>query len=324
MGDSLPDAMSPEPTSIDVFATTKDAAAALPALLEKTRQEFVCVGVSFDRCVKDFAPEIERAVARGVRFRFLALSRQADLGQAARQFGQSIDELRTEVEATYAALSGLRNRYGSVVSARFTTRLPTFKLFVSDPGTQESEGILTFYGLATDSPVLPAFRFQNTSASPFHRYYLDIKTFLDGPPNRRVFVVHGHNEARWRELEKLLATWGVEPVVLIEKPDHGASTVIEKFERHAEECVFAIGIFTKDDVVKNSGREYFQARPNALFELGWFFSHLGRKNVLLLLEEGVDVLSDLSGVLQKRFVHRVAERGLEIRAELELAGILSN
>ncbi len=69
--------------------------------------------------------------------------------------------------------------------------------------------------------------------------------------------------------------------------------------------------------MESGGRQYFQARPNALHEFGWFCAHLGRAGVLLMLQ-GNDVAlpSDLGGVVELRFANDVSERYGELRKAL--------
>jgi predicted nucleotide-binding protein len=102
----------------------------------------------------------------------------------------------------------------------------------------------------------------------------------------------------------------------------GSLTIIEKFERYAKECTFAFAIFTPDDQIEKDGVKYLQARPNVIFEIGWFCSFLGRGKVELLLQEGTEIFSDLQGVIQKRFKATVSEKYKEIRAELIEAGLI--
>ena len=47
---------------------------------------------------------------------------------------------------------------------------------------------------------------------------------------------------------------------------------------------FAIALVTPDDVVKKAGKSQWQARPNVLFELGWFYGRLGPQRLLVLVE----------------------------------------
>jgi predicted nucleotide-binding protein len=140
-----------------------------------------------------------------------------------------------------------------------------------------------------------------------------------------VFIIHGHNEAKRRELCELLRTeFGLNPIVLSEQPESGISTIIEKFEKYARTCSYAFALFTPDDIVINKGKEYFQTRPNVIFELGWFVSHINRKNVCILNQSGygTEIFSDLQGVLRKEFKDEIREKYIEIRDELRAARII--
>jgi predicted nucleotide-binding protein len=78
------------------------------------------------------------------------------------------------------------------------------------------------------------------------------------------------------------------------KPGKGR-TLIEKFEQEAQRAVFAFAILTPDDWVSLDEVEYAQARPNVVFELGWFFGRLRREKVCILLQRGTRIHSDLDG-----------------------------
>jgi len=139
-----------------------------------------------------------------------------------------------------------------------------------------------------------------------------------------VFIIHGRDEAKWRELKDIIKSeFRLNPIVLIEQPDAGCKTVIEKFERYAETCTYAIAVFTPDDEVKYGAESYLQARPNVIYELGWFCGTLGRGGAMLLLKEGTEMFSDFGGIIQKRFRTNISERVVEIRKDLEAAGVLS-
>ena len=139
-----------------------------------------------------------------------------------------------------------------------------------------------------------------------------------------VFIIHGRDEAKWRELKDIVKSeFRLNPIVLMEQPDAGCKTVIEKFEYFAETCTYAIAVFTPDDEVKSGPENYLQARPNVIYELGWFCGKLGRGGAMLLLKEGTELFSDFGGIIQKRFRANVSERVIEIRKDLEAAGVLS-
>jgi Predicted nucleotide-binding protein containing TIR-like domain/Aspartyl protease len=59
-------------------------------------------------------------------------------------------------------------------------------------------------------------------------------------------------------------------------------------------------VFTPDDQVTSSSVTYLQARPNVIYELGWFCGKLGRSQAMLLLKEGTTLFSDFGGIMQKR------------------------
>lgn len=138
-----------------------------------------------------------------------------------------------------------------------------------------------------------------------------------------VFIIHGRDEGKWRELKDIVQTeFRLNPIVLMLQANAGAETVIEKFERYAETCSFAIAIFTPDDEVKAGEEAYLQARPNVIYELGWFCGRLGRANAMLLLREGTSMFSDFGGIIQHRFKANVTERAIDMRKDLEAAGVL--
>ena len=138
-----------------------------------------------------------------------------------------------------------------------------------------------------------------------------------------IFVIHGRDEAKWRELKDIIQSeFRLNPIVLLQQPDAGCKTVIEKFEHYAQTCSYAIAVFTPDDEVTSGAETYLQARPNVIYELGWFCGRLGRGNVMLLLKEGTTMFSDFGGIIQKRFTQNVAEKVVEIRQDLEASGVL--
>jgi predicted nucleotide-binding protein len=142
--------------------------------------------------------------------------------------------------------------------------------------------------------------------------------------NKNVFIIHGHNELLRHELQIMLTNdFGLNPMVLSDLPDKGL-TIVEKFESYASDCSYAIAIFTPDDVIENNGEKYFQARPNVIFELGWFCAALSRSGVCIVFQEGsnMDIFSDFQGVVQKRFQKSLKEVYRDLRIELVEAGLI--
>ena len=143
------------------------------------------------------------------------------------------------------------------------------------------------------------------------------RQFSPAPDSQKVFIIHGHDEANVLRLKYFLrADLNLAPVVLSSRVGASA-TIIEKFEQEAKDAFFAFAIFTPDDHVDAHGETYVQPRPNAIFELGWFFRHLERNGVCILLKHGTKMHSDLGGVQRIEFSNSVLEKTDEIRREIE-------
>ena len=116
--------------------------------------------------------------------------------------------------------------------------------------------------------------------------------------SRKVFVVHGHDEAAKHELARFLEQLELEVVILHEQPNQGR-TIVEKFQEYANEVGFAVVLFTPDDIGGrvDSESQAARARQNVVFELGYFVAKLGRGKVCLLRKGDVEIPSDLYGVV---------------------------
>ena len=113
----------------------------------------------------------------------------------------------------------------------------------------------------------------------------------------RVFIVHGHDKLLLSETEKFVMKLGFEPIILKDKPSKGM-TIIEKFEEYSD-VDFAIVLYTACDeggqIHKNELKP--RARQNVVFEHGYFISELGRNKVCALVQKGVEIPGDYSGVV---------------------------
>jgi predicted nucleotide-binding protein len=138
----------------------------------------------------------------------------------------------------------------------------------------------------------------------------------------KIFIVHGHETAVVNELENfLIKEFKLDSIILQEKPGSGR-TIIEKFEDEAKKATYAFVLLTPDDIVKTKDGKYAQARPNVVFELGWFYGTLGRDKVCIILKEGTEIHSDLSGISQIRFNTSIKEKYWDIQKELKDAKII--
>lgn len=145
--------------------------------------------------------------------------------------------------------------------------------------------------------------------------------------SNKVFIVHGHDEQAKTELEVLLTEMGLQPVVLHRQAD-GGQTLIEKFEKHAD-VGYAFILLTPDEIAyvvseeaKADGdrKKEYRARPNVIFEFGYFVGRLGRARTCCLYRSPVVVPSDLSGLIYKPFNKSIEEVAYAITKELKALG----
>jgi len=149
-----------------------------------------------------------------------------------------------------------------------------------------------------------------------------VSTHSVPPSGKNVFIIHGHDELNTRRLTDLLRNHlQLNPVTIIYKPGM-SRPLIEKYEDSASFCSFALALVTPDDEIASPSRRYHQARPNVIFELGWFVGRLGKHRVAILLKEGTEIHSDIHGVSRIQFRDNVEEKSLEIERELGACGLI--
>lgn len=145
--------------------------------------------------------------------------------------------------------------------------------------------------------------------------------------SNKVFVVHGHDHSLKTEVESFLHQIGLEPIVLHRQPDQG-QTIIEKFEQHSD-VGYAFILLTPDEIAYTIGQENIsdekrskerRARPNVIFEFGYFVGKLGRKRVCCLHKGEVVLPSDLSGLVYKKIDKSLESQAFSIIKELKAAG----
>lgn len=117
---------------------------------------------------------------------------------------------------------------------------------------------------------------------------------------RTVFIVHGHDDALKEAVARVLERAAEVDVVILHEQLDGGSTIMEKFERHAQRASFAVVLLTPDDVIAGpEGVTEDRARQNVILELGYFVGRLGRERVCALRKGDVTLPSDYLGVLYK-------------------------
>lgn len=133
--------------------------------------------------------------------------------------------------------------------------------------------------------------------------------------NNKVFVVHGHNNEIKVNVARTIEKLGLEAIILHEQANSG-KTIIEKFEEHSE-VSFAIVLLTDDDLGKSKKGDSLniRARQNVILELGYFIGKLSRNKVCPLYVPGVELPSDLHGLL---YIELDAEESWKFKLAKEL------
>ena len=137
----------------------------------------------------------------------------------------------------------------------------------------------------------------------------------------RSFIVHGHDEALLLETKDYIQNvlnWPP-PVILREQPSCG-KTIIEKFEESAGIVDWVFVLLSPDDKTfdPKTNDERRRARQNVIFELGFFYGLLGRREgrVIALNKGHVEIPSDVHGVLWIDVSNGIRAAGEDIRKEV--------
>ncbi len=114
--------------------------------------------------------------------------------------------------------------------------------------------------------------------------------------NKKVFVVHGHDNETKEAVARVIQTLGLEAIILNEKSNQG-KTIIEKLE-HYGDVGYAVVLLTPCDIGKAQEETEFvpRARQNVIAELGYFIGRLGRNRVSIIHRTNVDIPSDFKGL----------------------------
>jgi ligand-binding sensor protein len=140
--------------------------------------------------------------------------------------------------------------------------------------------------------------------------------------SNRIFISHGRNlRIRKKVIEFFRKCLKLEPVVFDKEAAVGG-TITEELERCCSLCRTAVAILTADDFTEH-GRP--RARQNVIHELGFLHGQYGRRRVLILREQGVELPSNLDGILRIDFKGGHVENKFEdIKMHLTRMGVLKD
>lgn len=118
---------------------------------------------------------------------------------------------------------------------------------------------------------------------------------------RDVFIVHGHDGELKTELARLLERLEFNPIILHEQADKG-QTIIQKLQYEGSRVGFAFVLHTPDDEgrkANSSSGLLPRSRQNVVFEHGMFIGRFSNSRVCAIVKHGVEIPSDLSGIVYK-------------------------
>ena len=142
----------------------------------------------------------------------------------------------------------------------------------------------------------------------------------DAVKNKKVFIVHGHDDLLKESVARLVEKIGLEAVILHEQANEGL-TIIQKLEKQAD-VGYAIILYTPCDEGRKKGSENSKprARQNVVFEHGLFMGKLGSERVCALRKSEVEMPSDAQGILYIEVKEGSNDWMYQVTKELKKAG----
>ena len=114
---------------------------------------------------------------------------------------------------------------------------------------------------------------------------------------RRVFISHGR-AADWREVQTYIEKdISLDTLELAQEANQGR-TILGKLWDESEKCNCAVIVMTGDDL-DSDGQA--RARENVIHEIGFFQGRYGLDRIVLLHEDGVNIPSNIHGVVYTPF-----------------------
>ncbi len=112
----------------------------------------------------------------------------------------------------------------------------------------------------------------------------------------RVFITHGRSK-EWYKVQSYLEKDLAYPTLELAQEANLGRTVLQKLSEESDKCTCAIIVMTGDDIIGDEKR----ARENVMHEIGFFEGRYGLQNKILLHEEGVNIPSNIHGLVYISF-----------------------
>ena len=230
----------------------------------------------------EFPPEvIERALE--IWLEHAGLDSESDLGLLHVERG---DEA-WEYDNLEQFLAGLRGDRPSRVRIDFSRSRPNFEF-------DSMKGLSTSLAVGLESRVEI-----NQVFDPLDRYGKEHpeKTVSENVKKPTVFIGHGHSPL-WRELRDHLQDMHGYVVEAYETGVRAGHTVRDILQEMLDSSSFALLVVTAED---ETAKGDLRPRQNVVHELGLFQGRLGFSKAVAIVEEGVEMNSNMDAVHQIRF-----------------------
>lgn len=159
--------------------------------------------------------------------------------------------------------------------------------------------------LVAESPVAPPAKTQDNSE------------------NNRVFITHGKNKQILEQIKEVVELGGFEPVISV-REETAAKPVPDKVMDDMRSCGAAVIHVGSEGVLTDAeGQEHTQINPNVLIEIGAAMA-LYRGRFILVVEDGVDLPSNLQGLYRSRYAGKAIEFQAGMQILKALRGLRDN
>lgn len=109
----------------------------------------------------------------------------------------------------------------------------------------------------------------------------------------RIFISHGRSN-EWRKLQAYLEKDLEHQTLELAQEANLGRTILQKLSEEAQKCSIAVIVMTGDDLTDD---KEVRARENVMHEIGFFQGFYGLNNVVLLHESGVNIPSNIHGLV---------------------------
>lgn len=166
-------------------------------------------------------------------------------------------------------------------------------------------------GTTPDGPI-----FEHSQIDPMSKnldYILEVRANsrigekqIDLEKKESIFISHGRSNEWYKIQAYVEKDLHLSTIELAQQPNLGR-TVLQKLNEESSKCKIAIILMTADDLFE-SGE--MRTRENVLHEIGFFQGKLGLDKIVLLHEEGVNIPSNIHGLVYIPFPKDTAEAAL--------------